>query len=348
MRNLITFFILLSVGFQVNAQVKQEVSLVKWHTIEEAEKLNQKQKRPIFIDVYTDWCGWCKRMMSTTFSTPGIAQYINNNFYAVRYNAETMDTIEFQGKKWVNKETGKRRTHELAKMLLNNRLSYPTIVYIDREGKINPVPGYQTAAQIEPILLFFGEDIYKNAAFNDFDRYFKFSFPSARDTAKDPYKYNLDTNGVINWMSFEEALQKSKKEPRQLFVEIFYEYSVSGKVMKLSTQKNKIIADYINEKYYPIRLNATSQDTIVINGNELINGGTGNYALHPLAGELLAGNVKFPTYVWLSSKFKLLNRIQGFFPSKTFDIFLRYLGDEKFKTIKWPEYQKTFKTTIID
>jgi thiol:disulfide interchange protein len=50
-----------------NAQEK-----IKWHTLPEAIELNKKEPRKFMIDVYTDWCGWCKRMDATTFSNDTI------------------------------------------------------------------------------------------------------------------------------------------------------------------------------------------------------------------------------------------------------------------------------------
>jgi len=41
---------------------------VNWMTFEEAEIKYQEEKRKIFVDVYTDWCGWCKKMDANTFN----------------------------------------------------------------------------------------------------------------------------------------------------------------------------------------------------------------------------------------------------------------------------------------
>ena len=93
---LFTGFLLISIP--VFSQNESE-GLVKWLDFKEAQgkktKLNQK---PFLIDLYTDWCGWCKHMMRTTYSNEALANYINTNFYPVKFIAETKDTIEYNGK----------------------------------------------------------------------------------------------------------------------------------------------------------------------------------------------------------------------------------------------------------
>src|SRR4051812_13405847 len=103
---LLSFLLLTSL--QIHAQLAvpadpdKEGSLVKWMDFKEAFEKNSKVPKPFIIDIYTDWCGWCKHMMKTTYAVPELANYINSNFYPVKFNAETHDTIEFLGEKFAN------------------------------------------------------------------------------------------------------------------------------------------------------------------------------------------------------------------------------------------------------
>lgn len=75
---------------------------INWLSIEEASNLYQQNPKPMFVDVYTDWCGWCKKMDASTFQDLSIAQYLNSNFYPVKLNAETSDSLNFMGKTYYN------------------------------------------------------------------------------------------------------------------------------------------------------------------------------------------------------------------------------------------------------
>src|SRR5436190_24321530 len=93
---LLLFFALLA--FKPANDKKPEKEAINWITIQEAEKLSKKHPRKIVIDVYTDWCGWCKKMDKSTFADKNVATYVNKNFYAVKFNAETQEDIVLNGK----------------------------------------------------------------------------------------------------------------------------------------------------------------------------------------------------------------------------------------------------------
>lgn len=133
---------------------------INWISIEEAEKLVKEKPKKIFVDVYTDWCGWCKRMDANTFSHPEIAAYINEHYYAVKLNAEQTEPISFRGQQYINENpSGRRSSHNFAKAVLQGRMSYPSVAFFDEQlNLITAIPGYREPKQFEPILVFFKDD----------------------------------------------------------------------------------------------------------------------------------------------------------------------------------------------
>lgn len=158
MKKLITFTIILFFAVNIYAQ-NQDNKKIKWYSFEEAIKLQAENPKKIFIDVYTDWCGWCKKMDANTFSHPVIAEYMNEHFYAVKFNAEGKEPVEFKGTKFINEGIGGRPTHQLAQALLNGQMSYPSYVFMNKKSElITIVPGYMEAKDFDPIVHFFAED----------------------------------------------------------------------------------------------------------------------------------------------------------------------------------------------
>ena len=116
---------------------------IQWLTIEEAYAKIQKEPRKILIDVYTDWCGWCKVMDRETFKDKAVTDYINKKYYAVKLDAEQKGTIKLGDKQFKYLEQGGRGIHEIALALTNNQPSYPTTVFLDDKfNMIQPLPGY--------------------------------------------------------------------------------------------------------------------------------------------------------------------------------------------------------------
>lgn len=149
----------------------QDASLVKWYTFEEAIKKNKKKPRKIFIDVYTDWCGWCKKMDKETFMNPDVAEYLNKNYYPVKLNAEQVEAIEFKGQNFVNPNPGKPRSpHQLAIAILKQEMSYPSYVLLDEESEwLFKIRGYKTTDDLLPVLKYFGSDQYKVMSWTEFN-----------------------------------------------------------------------------------------------------------------------------------------------------------------------------------
>lgn len=161
----ISILILLLFGFMLNAQ---EADKIKWYTANEAFELQKKEPKKILMDVYTDWCGWCKRMDASTFTNPKVVEYLNKHYYCVKFNAEGKENVTYNQTTFTN--DGKYgKSHSFAVAVLNGKMSYPSIAYFDEKSAlITTVAGYQKPEDILPILAYFGEDSYKTENFQTF------------------------------------------------------------------------------------------------------------------------------------------------------------------------------------
>ena len=119
---------------------------ITWMTWDEAMAAQKTNPKKLVVDVYTDWCGWCKRMDATTFKDPKVSAYVAEHYHAVKFDAERKDDITYDGHTFSFQRQGKRGVHALAASLLDNRLSYPSVVYFnDAMERIMISPGYKDA-----------------------------------------------------------------------------------------------------------------------------------------------------------------------------------------------------------
>ncbi len=147
---------------------------ITWLTLEQAIEKSKVEKKKIFIDVYTDWCGWCKHMDRTTFEDSLVIKEVNEHWYAVKFNAEQRKDVLFRGKVYKFIPNGKGGgVHELALLLLQNQMSYPTVVFLDENAlTIQAIPGYREATSMEMILAYFGGNFHKTIPWSKFERDF--------------------------------------------------------------------------------------------------------------------------------------------------------------------------------
>lgn len=146
-------------------------SPVSWLTFDDAVVASKQSQKKIFIDVYTDWCGWCKKMDATTFSDPSVAALLEDKFYPVKFNAEQREPITFNNHTFKFVPNGRKGYHELAAALLSGKLSYPSVVFLNEKFEIIQVlPGYRGADEFLKIATFIGEDHYLTTSWDDFSK----------------------------------------------------------------------------------------------------------------------------------------------------------------------------------
>jgi thioredoxin-related protein len=168
---------LLTLTLMVSATYAQKQK-INWMSLEEALAAQVNEPRKIMMDVYTTWCGPCKMLDKNTFQNPDVVEYVNQNYYAVKFNAEGEETVKYKDLEFTNPQfdpnrQGRNAQHELAQALKIN--AYPTIVFFNENGDtLLPLPGYKTPSQLELYLkLFYNDDHQKITSQEDWDQYQK-------------------------------------------------------------------------------------------------------------------------------------------------------------------------------
>lgn len=164
--------------------VSLQAQEINWMTMDEALEAQNKEPKKIFIDAYTTWCGPCKLLDRNTFTNKDVIAYVNEHFYAVKFNAEGDEVVNYKGKKFTNPnfESGKRgrnSTHQFTAVL--GIRGYPTLVFLDENANlIAPVTGYRSPQQLEIYLKLMGTNDYKKMttkkAFAEYQESFEGTF----------------------------------------------------------------------------------------------------------------------------------------------------------------------------
>lgn len=157
---------------------------INWMTMNDALAAQKRQPKKIFMDVYTTWCGPCKLLDKNTFSDKDVIEFINKNYYAVKFNAEGTEKITFQDFTYTNPNyqegrKGRNATHFFADAL--KLRGYPSLVFFKEDGElIQAVPGYKTPQQLEIYLKMIANDDYKKLttaeAWQKYQDNFKYTF----------------------------------------------------------------------------------------------------------------------------------------------------------------------------
>lgn len=169
-------FIVAMVISTISAEAQE--SKINWISLEEAVEAQAVSPKKIMMDVYTLWCGPCKMLDKNTFQNPDVVKYVNEHYYAVKFNAEGNEKINFKDYLFENPDydpnrSGRNAQHQLAGAL--RITAYPTIVFFNESGEtLLPVPGYKTPSQLELYLkLFLNDDHEKINTQEQWDQYQK-------------------------------------------------------------------------------------------------------------------------------------------------------------------------------
>jgi thioredoxin-related protein len=133
----------------------------KWREFGEGMQEAEAEEKPVVVDVYTSWCGWCKRMDRTTYADENVNDYLEEAFVPIKMNAESKDRTVYAGEEYTYSQIAK-----------GFRITgYPTTLFLQADGKhITTVPGYLKPDQFLTVLRYIGDGHYKDKTFEEFKK----------------------------------------------------------------------------------------------------------------------------------------------------------------------------------
>jgi len=112
---------------------------IKWMSMNEALKAQEKQPKKILMDAYTTWCGPCKLMDKNTFTNKDVVNFVNKHFYAVKFDAEGTEEVFYKDFNYTNPNHDPKRKGRNSQHFLANALKitgYPSLVFFDEKSDV--------------------------------------------------------------------------------------------------------------------------------------------------------------------------------------------------------------------
>ncbi len=138
---------------------EQANAAVRWASFTDGMATARAEHKMVMIDVYTDWCGWCKKLDKEVYPDPRVSSVVERQFVAIKVNAESAAPIEFNGVRMTEEQFARQAGVS----------GYPTILFLDDQGNVvTTLPGFLPADRFVRVLQYVAEHRYRDQSLDDF------------------------------------------------------------------------------------------------------------------------------------------------------------------------------------
>ncbi len=150
----------------------------------------------------------------------------------------------------------------------------------------------------------------------------------------------------VEWLTFEEAMELHKENPKKLLIDLYTSWCGWCKVMDRETYSHPTLSSYINENFYPVKFNAEQKESVEFDGHTFKFVPSGRRGVHELAAALTKNKLSYPTTVFMDEELRIIQPIAGYLKPQQMEPILAFIGENHYKTKPWADYQKEHKSSL--
>jgi thioredoxin-related protein len=161
----------------------------------------------------------------------------------------------------------------------------------------------------------------------------------------DTTQITKEESSQIKWMSFEEAIKANETKPKKIFIDFYTSWCGWCKVMDSKTFSDPKVAKLMSEYFYCVKFNAEQKEPLVFQNRTYVFVPQGNKGYHELAAALLNGQMSYPSFIFLTSDYKIITPIAGYVQASEFEPIVSFIGQELYtpeKNINFDDFKANY------
>ena len=313
------------------------LSALNWLTFDQVKSLNESNPKPIMVFFYKSGNDSSELMFKNTFTRKEVINYTNAKFYAVKFDVSSKTDVTFMDG-MVYKRDLTQPYHGLAKLLLGDKPSVPTVLIYDDQNKGLTFKGYKEYHEMLCMLVYIAENVQKTTRYEIWQPAYFRTFPADKKANHIPMS--------VNWLPLKEALTLNKSNPKGIFLTFYAKNSASSSVMLVNAFSHNKMAAYLNENFYCVRIDAQTTDTLIWDKQYLNSGEPSKY--HQLAKTMMKDNMQFPAIFYFDGNNRLILTENSYLSPEALYLLSNYVVSQSYKTKPFAEFMKTFKFEFND